>query len=116
MIAASRRSSRRRAVAAAPPARRGARRRLLVQGYEWVRLVGYGLTVSSACTAPRSTRSSATHAVHVVAAVVWLGVTCCSPPGAHGSPRPNRRLRACAIYWHFVVALWPILYVTVYLL
>ena len=24
-------------------------------------------------------------------------------------------LRACAIYWHFVVALWPILYVAVYL-
>ena len=25
-------------------------------------------------------------------------------------------LRACAMYWHFVVALWPVLYVTVYLL
>jgi heme/copper-type cytochrome/quinol oxidase subunit 3 len=24
-------------------------------------------------------------------------------------------LRACAIYWHFVVALWPVLYVAVYL-
>src|SRR5205823_5583513 len=24
-------------------------------------------------------------------------------------------VRACAIYWHFVVALWPILYVAVYL-
>jgi len=24
-------------------------------------------------------------------------------------------LRACAIYWHFVVALWPILYLAVYL-
>jgi len=25
-------------------------------------------------------------------------------------------LRACATYWHFVVGLWPILYVSVYLL
>jgi heme/copper-type cytochrome/quinol oxidase subunit 3 len=25
-------------------------------------------------------------------------------------------LRACALYWHFVVALWPVLYVSVYLL
>jgi heme/copper-type cytochrome/quinol oxidase subunit 3 len=25
-------------------------------------------------------------------------------------------LRACAIDWHFVVALWPVLYVAVYLL
>ena len=24
-------------------------------------------------------------------------------------------LRACAIYWHYVVALWPVLYVSVYL-
>jgi len=24
-------------------------------------------------------------------------------------------VRACAIYWHFVVALWPVLYVAVYL-
>jgi heme/copper-type cytochrome/quinol oxidase subunit 3 len=25
-------------------------------------------------------------------------------------------VKACAIYWHFVVGLWPILYVAVYLL
>ena len=32
-------------------------------------------------------------------------------PGGRG-----RAITACAMYWHFVVALWPILYVAVYLL
>ena len=29
---------------------------------------------------------------------------------------PAGVLRACAIYWHYVVALWPVLYVSVYLI
>ena len=35
--------------------------------------------------------------------------------GRLGAPRAGA-LTACAMYWHFVVALWPILYVAVYLL
>ncbi|MCL6554702.1 MAG: cytochrome c oxidase subunit 3, partial [Firmicutes bacterium] len=56
------------------------------------------------------------HAVHVLGALIWLAVT--TRRLARGrllGPRPAA-LRACAFYWHFVVALWPVLYVSVYLL
>ena len=55
------------------------------------------------------------HALHVLGALVWLGVAL--RLAARGRFLDGRAgiLRACAIYWHFVVGLWPILYVAVYL-
>ena len=55
------------------------------------------------------------HAAHVLGALVWLALV---PAGAaRGRFRGPGRARssACAMYWHFVVALWPVLYVLVYL-
>ena len=88
---------------------------LLVQGYEWVRLVGYGLTVSSGAYGGTFYTVIGTHAAHVVAAVVWVGVSALLAAGGRFADGRTGPVRACAIYWHFVVALWPILYVTVYL-
>lgn len=88
---------------------------LLVQGYEWVRLVGYGLTVSSGVYGSTFYTLIGTHAAHVVAAVVWVGVTVLLAARGRFAEGRTGAFRACAIYWHFVVALWPILYVTVYL-
>jgi heme/copper-type cytochrome/quinol oxidase subunit 3 len=82
-----------------------------VQGYEWIRLVSYGLTVWSGAYATTFYTVIGTHAAHVAAAVVWVGVSAWL--AAWGR---TAGLRACAIYWHFVVALWPILYVLVYLI
>ena len=89
---------------------------LAVQGYEWVRLIGYGparhvgrlrgdvLHADRSCTPPTCS-----------AALVWLGVALRLARARPFPRRARRVLRACAIYWHFVVALWPILYVAVYL-
>ena len=88
---------------------------LLVQGYEWVRLVSYGLTVSSGAYGTTFYTVIGTHAAHVVAAVAWVAVAAwlaARRPFADGG---SGAVRACAIYWHFVVALWPVLYVAVYL-
>ena len=89
---------------------------LLVQGYEWVRLVGFGLTVSSGAYGGTFYTLIGTHAAHVLAAVVWVGVTVLLAARGRFADGRTAPLQACAIYWHFVVALWPILYVTVYLL
>jgi heme/copper-type cytochrome/quinol oxidase subunit 3 len=89
---------------------------LLVQGYEWVRLVGFGLTVSSGAYGGTFYTLIGTHAAHVLAAVVWVGVTVVLAARGRFADGRTAPLRACAIYWHFVVALWPILYVTVYLI
>ena len=88
---------------------------LLVQGYEWVRLVSYGLTVWSGAYGTTFYTVIGTHAAHVVAAVVWVAVTAWLAGAGRITEGRAGVLQACAIYWHFVVALWPILYVAVYL-
>ena len=87
---------------------------LLVQGYEWIRLVSYGLTMGSGAYGTTFYTVIGTHAAHVVAAVVWVGVTVVLAVRDRFLDGRAGALRACAIYWHFVVALWPILYVAVY--
>jgi cytochrome c oxidase subunit III len=89
---------------------------LAVQGYEWVRLVRFGLTTSSGAYGTTFYTLIGAHAAHVVAALVWLGVMLLSMRRGVLSTGTAAWLAACAMYWHFVVALWPILYVTVYLL
>ena len=88
---------------------------LVVQGYEWIRLVSYGLTVWSGAYGTTFYTVIGTHAVHVAAAVVWVAITAWLAARGRFLEGPAGPLRACAIYWHFVVALWPFLYVAVYL-
>jgi cytochrome c oxidase subunit III len=88
---------------------------LAVQGYEWVRLVSFGLTVSSGAYGGTFYTLIGTHAAHVIAAVVWVAAMVLLAARGRFADGRTGPLRACAIYWHFVVALWPILYVAVYL-
>lgn len=89
---------------------------LAVQGYEWFRLVGFGLTVASGAYGTTFYTLIGAHAAHVVAALGWLAFTLSrASRGGFAGPRAAA-VTACAMYWHFVVALWPILWVSVYLL
>ncbi|HSF04664.1 MAG TPA: cytochrome c oxidase subunit 3 [Methylomirabilota bacterium] len=89
---------------------------LAIQGYEWVRLIGFGLTANSGIYGAIFYVLIGTHAVHVLAALAWLAATVGRGRGAGLGPDAAARLEACALYWYFVVALWPVLYVSVYLL
>ena len=89
---------------------------LAIQGYEWMRLIEYGLTVSSGAYGGTFYTLIGAHAAHVVGALVWLGVTLTLAARGRFLDGQTAVLRACAIYWHFVVALWPVLFVTVYLI
>ena len=88
---------------------------LAVQGYEWVRLIHYGLHVTSGAYGATFYTLIGLHAVHVLGALVWLGVALRLVSRGRFLDGRAGILRACAIYWHFVVGLWPILYVAVYL-
>jgi heme/copper-type cytochrome/quinol oxidase subunit 3 len=88
---------------------------LLIQGYEWSRLIGYGLTVTAGVYGGLFYTLIGAHAVHVVAALGWLGATLVMARGERSGAAPAARVNACALYWYFVVALWPVLYVFVYL-
>lgn len=87
-----------------------------VQGYEWVRLVGFGLTASSGAYGATFYTLIGAHGLHVLGAIIWLSVTLLLMVRGRLAPGRTAALRACAMYWHFVVALWPVLFVSVYLL
>jgi len=89
---------------------------LVVQGYEWVRLVAFGLTLSSSAYGSTFYTIIGTHAVHVFGALVWVAVSLGLAARGRFTPERSTPLRACAMYWHFVVGLWPILYLGVYVL
>lgn len=86
-----------------------------VQGYEWVRLVGFGLTAASGTYGATFYTLVGAHAAHLLVALAWLAaVAWLAATGRLALARPAP-VRACALYWHFVVTLWPVLYVSVYL-
>lgn len=90
---------------------------LLVQGFEWGRLLQFGLTLSSSVYGSIFYTLIGTHAAHVVGAVIWLGIVLLrlkiNPIAYDGNN--NVGIRLVGLYWYLVVGLWPFLYVMVYL-
>jgi heme/copper-type cytochrome/quinol oxidase subunit 3 len=88
---------------------------LAIQGYEWVRLVEFGLTVSSSTYGSLFYTLIGIHALHVAVALGWLALTFRLARRGRVAGTSAAAVRACALYWYFVVALWPLLYVSLYL-
>jgi heme/copper-type cytochrome/quinol oxidase subunit 3 len=88
---------------------------LLVQGYEWIRLVHFGLTVSSGIYGSAFYTLIGAHGAHVVGALAWVGTVLALARRGRFRDGRTGAVRACAMYWHFVVGLWPVLFVAVYL-
>ncbi len=88
---------------------------LAVQGYEWMKLIHFGLTVSSSVYGGLFYTLIGFHALHVAGALIWLLVVCAQAKQGRFSKASHVGLQTCAMYWTFVVALWPVLYGLVYL-
>lgn len=94
---------------------------LAVQGYEWARLVHFGLTVSSGAYGTTFYTLIGAHGVHVLAALIWLSIVLVGARWGRSRAvgagiRPQRvAVSLCGMYWYFVVFLWPVLYTLVYL-
>jgi heme/copper-type cytochrome/quinol oxidase subunit 3 len=88
---------------------------LAVQGLEWARLVRFGLTVASGAYGAAFYTLIGTHGAHVLGALAWLGLVWTAAARGRYTARAHVGVATCAMYWNFVVALWPILYVLVYL-
>ncbi len=85
---------------------------VVVQGIEWVRLVGEGLTMRASTYGSFFSMIVGAHALHAVAALAAL-VWCWR---RHATGRlPPSSFAAVLALWTFVVALWPALYAVVYL-
>jgi heme/copper-type cytochrome/quinol oxidase subunit 3 len=82
------------------------------QGYEWVELLRQGLTLRSSLQGGYFYLIVGVHALHAVAGLSVLVVAYLRLRRAVLQPS---FLAATQVFWYFVVALWPFLYVRVYL-
>ena len=88
---------------------------LLIQGYEWARLLHFGLTVSSSVYGGLFYTLIGFHGAHVFGALIWLIVVWFKARQGQYTKENCVGLQTCSMYWIFVVALWPVLYGLVYL-
>jgi heme/copper-type cytochrome/quinol oxidase subunit 3 len=86
-----------------------------IQGSEWARLVGFGLTTTSSLYGGIFYTLVGAHALHVAVALVVLGVVTARARQGRYRADAAEGLELCRTYWLFVVAVWPVLYVLVYL-
>lgn len=89
---------------------------LLIQGYEWLQLLNFGLRVSTGTYASTFYTIVGAHAFHVFSAVSWLLVVLIRAWRGHFSPENHIAITTCGMYWHLVVGLWPLLFFLIYLM
>ncbi|RKU32085.1 hypothetical protein C6497_00160 [Candidatus Poribacteria bacterium] len=86
-----------------------------IQGSEWIQLIGKGLTLQSGIYGGIFYVLIGCHALHVFGAVIWLAIVTGKAIRFKYSYTHHTGVETCTIYWIYVVALWPILYILVYL-
>jgi len=86
-----------------------------IQGYEWIRMIQYGLTVRSGIYGATFYTLVGCHGLHVLGAVLWLTVVLIQARQGRFTAERCTGVETCSMYWTFVVGLWPILYGLVYL-
>jgi len=85
------------------------------QGYEWVQLISFGLTMTSSNYGGIFYLIIGVHAVHAIAALlglVWVYRRFDQVERAESKVD----FTTIQLLWYFVVGLWPVLYLTVYIL
>jgi heme/copper-type cytochrome/quinol oxidase subunit 3 len=85
---------------------------VLFQGFEWVQLIGQGLTLTSSTHGSFFYLIVGAHALHAVAALLallWVFVRMTR------SQLVRPQFQAVQVFWYFVVGIWPVLYLQVYL-
>ncbi len=89
---------------------------LAVLGSEWVRLVSHGLKLSSGSYGSFFYILIGCHGAHVTAGLICLAYVVWSAMRGRYNARNAAGIELCAVYWYFVCAVWPLLFVLVYLM
>ncbi len=89
---------------------------VIIQGVEWVRLLSFGLTTTSSLYGAFFYTIIGAHGLHVLAGLailcyLWMYLK----KSTKSLTEKRETMKACSIYWYFVVGIWPILYLLVYL-
>ncbi len=89
---------------------------IVIQGYEWVKLIGYGLTTVSSIYGAFFYTIIGVHAVHVIVGLIMLTHVYLYLRKHPYTDISIRKVPIYSLYWYFVVGVWPILYYLVYLM
>jgi cytochrome c oxidase subunit III len=87
---------------------------LIVQGTEWARLLGYGLTTHSSIYGAFFYTIIGLHGVHVLVGLTILTYLFFKVKSAPSLDTLRSTIISCSLYWYFVVGIWPVLYRLVY--
>lgn len=82
------------------------------QGMEWVGLLGQGLTLTTSVHSSFFYMIVGTHGVHAVAAILSMSWVYRQ---LQRGEMTRTMLSTAAVFWFFVVGIWPVLYTLVYL-
>lgn len=85
---------------------------VVFQGFEWVALIGQGLTLTSSTLGGFFYLIVGMHALHAVAALLVLVYTWMRIQRGWIA---HAQLATAQVFWYFVVGVWPVLYTVVYL-
>lgn len=86
-----------------------------IQGYEWIKLLGFGLTTTSSVYGAFFYSIIGIHGLHVLAGIAMLIYLWFSIGKNVGFSIAMNRITTVGVFWFFVVAIWPALYYIVYL-
>jgi cytochrome c oxidase subunit 3 len=86
-----------------------------IQGYEWIKLIGFGLTTTSSVYGAFFYSIIGMHGLHVLVGIIlliylWFGIG-----KKANTEEAKNKITTVGIFWFFVVAIWPVLYYMVYL-
>ena len=82
------------------------------QGVEWIRLIGYGLTMQSSSYGSFFYLIVGSHALHAFIAIFLLGLQYLK---LKKDQLRDTEFWTMQVFWYFVVGVWPFLFVLVYL-
>ena len=86
-------------------------------GHEWHRLIyEHGLTISTNLFGTTYYSLVGLHAFHVTAGLVMLGIVLIFALTGRVGVDQSRRVDVLALYWHFVDAVWVVVFTVVYIL
>ena len=85
---------------------------VIAQGSEWVRLIHFGLTMTSSSYGAIFYLVIGTHGIHAIGAIIGLLYVA---KRMHQGTLTKTALWTAQTFWYFVVLVWPVLYYTVYI-
>ncbi len=87
---------------------------MAVQGYEWANLLRFGLSITSSNYGATFYTLIGAHSLHVLVALIALLLVLVKAATGQYSRSDHTGIVLCQTYWLFVVAVWPVLYLLVY--